>query len=61
MNIGGFDIGASDRVFVKSGPMKDLYGIFERYVDDKGRVRILLNLIGYQASVELEAEHLSRS
>ena len=38
----------------------DLYGIFERYVDDRGRVRILLSLIGYQASVEMEAEQLEK-
>jgi transcription antitermination factor NusG len=47
-------------VFISSGPLKDLYGIFERYVDDRGRVRILLSLLGYQASVELEAEHLRK-
>jgi transcriptional antiterminator RfaH len=50
----------SESVVVKSGPLKDLYGIFERYVDDRGRVRILLSLIGYQASVEMEAEHLGK-
>jgi transcriptional antiterminator RfaH len=48
-------------VFVRSGPLKDLYGIFERYVDDQGRVRILLSLLGCQASVELEAEHLGKA
>jgi transcriptional antiterminator NusG len=47
-------------VFIRSGPLKDLYGIFERYVDDRGRVRILLGLLGYQASVELEAEQLGK-
>jgi transcription antitermination factor NusG len=50
----------SENVVVKSGPLKDLYGIFERYVDDRGRVRILLSLIGYQASVEMEAEQLEK-
>jgi transcription elongation factor/antiterminator RfaH len=49
-----------ENVVIRSGPLKDLYGIFERYVDDRGRVRILLSLIGYQASVELEAEELER-
>jgi transcription antitermination factor NusG len=49
-----------ESVVIRSGPLKDLYGIFERYVDDRGRVRILLSLIGYQASVELEAEELER-
>ena len=49
-----------DSVVVRSGPLKDLYGIFERYVDARGRVRILLSLIGYQASVEMEAEQLEK-
>ena len=44
---------ANDRVRVKSGPMKDLLGIFERWVSDSERVRVLLNLIGYQPAVEM--------
>ena len=44
---------ANDTVRVKSGPLKDLLGIFERWVSDSERVRILLNLIGYQPEVEL--------
>jgi transcriptional antiterminator RfaH len=44
---------ANDRIRVKSGPLKDLLGIFERWVSDNDRVRILLNLIGYQPSIEL--------
>jgi transcriptional antiterminator RfaH len=44
---------ANDRIRIKSGPMKDLLGIFERWVSDTDRVRILLNLIGYQPEVEL--------
>jgi transcriptional antiterminator RfaH len=44
---------SNDVVRVKSGPLKDLLGIFERWVSDSERVRILLNLIGYQPSIEL--------
>ena len=44
---------ANDVVRVNSGPMKDLLGIFERWVSDTERVRILLNLIGYQPAVEM--------
>lgn len=44
---------ANDPVRIVTGPMKDLVGIFERYVSDGERVRILLNLIGYQPSVEV--------
>ena len=40
-------------VRIKSGPFKDLLGIFERWVSDSERVRVLLNLIGYQPAVEI--------
>lgn len=43
----------NDLVRVNSGPMKDLLGIFERWVSDTERVRILLNLVGYRPAVEL--------
>ena len=43
----------NDLVRIKSGPLKDLLGIFERWVSDSERVRILLNFIGYQPAVEL--------
>ncbi len=44
---------ANDTVRIKSGPLKDLLGIFERWVSDGERVRILLSLVGYQPEVEL--------
>jgi transcriptional antiterminator RfaH len=44
---------ANDRVRIKSGPLKDLLGIFERWVSDSDRVRILLNMIGYQPTIEM--------
>ncbi len=44
---------SNDRVRIKSGPLKDLLGIFERWVSDGDRVRLLLNLIGYQPAVEM--------
>jgi transcriptional antiterminator RfaH len=43
----------NDLVRIKSGPLKDLLGIFDRWVSDSERVRVLLNLIGYQPSVEI--------
>jgi transcription antitermination factor NusG len=49
-----------EAVVVRSGPLKDLYGIFDRYVDEGGRVRILLSLVGYTAAVELESEQVSK-
>ena len=42
-----------ERIRIKSGPFKDFYGIFETWVSEKERVRILLNLIGYQPKIEL--------
>jgi transcriptional antiterminator RfaH len=44
---------ANDVIRIKSGPLRDLLGIFEQWVSDSERVRILLNLIGYQPAVEL--------
>ncbi len=43
----------NDVVRIKTGPLKDLLGIFERWVSDNERVKILLNLIGYQPAVEM--------
>ncbi len=43
----------NDLVRIKSGPLRELLGIFDRWVSDGERVRILLNLIGYQPSIEL--------
>jgi transcription antitermination factor NusG len=48
-----FNLKENDIVRVKSGPLRDLLGVFERWVSDSERVRILLNLIGYQPAVEL--------
>lgn len=44
---------SNDLIRIKSGPLKDLLGIFDRWVSDGERVRILLNLIGYQPEVEI--------
>ena len=43
----------NDVIRIKTGPLRDLFGIFERWVSDNERVRILLNLIGYQPAVEM--------
>ena len=50
----------NDVVRVTSGPLKDLLGIFERWVSDSERVRVLLNLIGYQPSVELHCSMIEK-
>ena len=42
-----------DRIRVTKGPMKDLIGVFENWVSDEGRVRVLLDLVNYQARLQL--------
>ncbi len=48
-----YDFEPNDVVRIKSGPLKELLGIFDRWVSENERVRILLNLIGYQPAVEI--------
>ncbi len=50
----------NDLVRIKSGPLKDLIGIFDRWVSEGERVRILINLIGYQPEVELHYSMLEK-
>jgi transcriptional antiterminator RfaH len=51
----------NDVVRIKSGPLRDLLGIFERWVSDSERVRVLLNLIGYQPAVELHCSMIEKA
>ena len=55
-----YQLNKNDCVRIRSGPLKDLLGIFDRWVSDSGRVRVLLNLIGYQASVDLHYSQLEK-
>ena len=50
-----------DPVRITFGPLKDLVGIFERWVSDSERVRILLNVIGYQPTVELHFSMIEKA
>lgn len=50
----------NDVVRIKTGPMKDLLGIFERGLSDRERVWILLRLIGYQPAVEIHCSMLEK-
>jgi transcriptional antiterminator RfaH len=45
-----------ERVRVESGPLKGLTGIFDREMDDRKRVVILLEAIEYQARAVLEKQ-----
>ena len=42
-----------DMVQVNSGPFKSLRGVFQKMMSSKGRVRILLNLIGVDVPVQI--------
>ena len=44
---------SNDVIRIKAGPLKDLLGTFERWISDSERVRVLLNLIGYQPAIEM--------
>jgi len=50
----------NDVIRVTSGPLRDLLGVFDRWVSDGERVRVLLNLIGYQPAVELHYSMLEK-
>ncbi len=56
-----YNLNKNDHIRITSGPLKDLLGIFDRWISDSGRVRILLNLIGYQPKVELHYSQLERA
>jgi transcriptional antiterminator RfaH len=45
------DLKVGDRVVIREGRFRDLYGVFEQELPDADRVRILLSTIGFQAHV----------
>lgn len=56
----GDDFSPGDVVVVKDGLLKNLTGIFERETKESERVMVLLNLVNYQAHVELERNMLKK-
>lgn len=50
----------NDLIRIKSGPLRELLGIFDQWVSGGDRVRILLNLIGYQPTIELHYSLLEK-
>ena len=54
------DFKPNEVIRVTCGPLKDLLGVFERWTSDGERVRVLLNLIGYQPAVELHYSMLEK-
>ena len=49
-----------DLIQVTSGPFKDLTGIFQRNISGKGRVRILLSLIGVDVPVQISRYQIKK-
>lgn len=47
------DLKAGDAVQITSGPLKNLMGIFQKKMSNRGRVRILLSLIGVDIPVQI--------
>jgi transcriptional antiterminator RfaH len=43
-----------------SGPFKDLMGVFDKKMSDGGRVRILLSLVGVDASVQVSRHQIKK-
>ena len=56
----GLHLEAKDRIRIRSGRLKDLMGIFERWLSDEGRVMVLLNLLNYDARVELHYSQIEK-
>jgi transcription antitermination factor NusG len=56
----GQDFKYGEKVRIKSGPLKDLIGVFESKVSARDRVLVLLHLVGYQASIQLHEALLER-
>ena len=55
-----YNLKSQDTVKIKEGPLKDLMGIFDRWMSKEGRIRVLLSLIGYQTSVQLHYSQVEK-
>ena len=54
------DLKKNDPVRITSGLFKDLLGIFDSWVSDSDRVKVLLSLIGYQPRIELHCSQVEK-
>lgn len=55
------DFQPGDRIQIKSGPMKDVYGIFEAWGSDVDRVRILVEMVNNQARVMMHPSLIEKA
>jgi transcriptional antiterminator RfaH len=49
-----------DIVQITTGPFKELMGVFQRKMSEKGRVKILLNLIGVDVPVQISQYQIKK-
>jgi transcriptional antiterminator RfaH len=54
-------IKTGDKVVIKEGPLKDLYGIFEKEIGGTDRVVILLSYVNYHCHVVVKKDYIDRS
>ncbi len=50
-----------DTVRIKSGPLKDLVGIFEAWGSDEGRVKILIQMVNNRAKVVMHSSLIEKA
>jgi len=50
-----------DEIEVAEGPLKGLRGIFQKQIDDKERVMILLSYVSYQGQLLIEKKKLKKA
>jgi len=50
-----------DTVRIKSGPLKDLVGIFEAWGSDEGRVKILIQMVNNRAKVVMHPSLIEKA
>jgi transcriptional antiterminator RfaH len=55
------DFMPGDVVRIKAGPMKDLYGVFEAWGSDEGRVRILIEMVNNRAKVVMHSSLIEKA
>ena len=56
----GEDFRRGEVVVIRDGPFRNIQAVFERYMNDRERVMVLLNSLNYQAQVEVERSQLMR-
>ena len=54
------DLKDGDTIQVTSGPLKDLMGIFKKEMSSRGRVRVLLSLIGVDVPVQISRYQIKK-